>query len=85
MKTIFILIGLTILLALLFVRGQYLAWFCRRPCKYCGHTLEYKGLKEDSDKGHYLFHCPKCGSWEQIPCEKFIEEHSMVFNNKVEP
>lgn len=35
--------------------------------------MEYKGLKEDNDKGHYLFQCPHCGAWEQIPKNVFLK------------
>ena len=34
--------------------------------------MNYKGLKEDDNSGQYLFHCPKCGAWEQMPREEFI-------------
>ena len=63
------------LFAFAIIGVQLLVWFQMRPCKHCGHTLEYKGLKEDSDNGHYLFHCPKCGAWEQIPKEEFFRQH----------
>jgi uncharacterized C2H2 Zn-finger protein len=50
--------------------------------------MEYKGLKEDNDNGHYLFHCPKCGAWQQIPKEQFfrdVEESEAAnpYNNNV--
>jgi hypothetical protein len=35
--------------------------------------MEYKGLKEDNEGGHYLFHCPHCGAWEQIPKNVFLK------------
>jgi ribosomal protein S26 len=36
--------------------------------------MKYKGLRE-SEKGHcYFFHCEHCGSWEQIPMEKFVQD-----------
>lgn len=53
---------------------KYLMWFHYRPCKYCGHSMEYKGLKEGGGSGHYLFHCPKCGAWEEISQEMFLRE-----------
>lgn len=59
---------------------QYLCWFHWRPCKHCGHNMEYRGLKEDSDNGHYLFHCPKCGAWEQIPREEFLRDCDKSMN-----
>ena len=51
-----------------------LSWFHWRPCRHCGHHMEYKGLKEDDKEGHYLFHCPYCGAWEQIPKEEFFRD-----------
>jgi hypothetical protein len=42
--------------------------------------MEYKGLKEDNDKSHYLFHCPKCGAWEQVPKEKFFRDCDKSMN-----
>jgi uncharacterized C2H2 Zn-finger protein len=36
--------------------------------------MEYKGMKEDDNNGHYLFHCPKCGAWEQVPKEEFFRQ-----------
>ena len=53
---------------------QYLVWFHWRGCKHCGHTMEYRGLKDDNDNGHYLFHCPHCGAWQQIPKEQFFRD-----------
>ena len=49
---------------------KLLLWFYRRKCKYCSHTMSYKGLREDNGNGHYLFHCGKCGSWEQVSRER---------------
>ena len=34
--------------------------------------MDYKGLREDENNGHYLFHCEHCGAWEEIPKEEFI-------------
>lgn len=83
MMTILNIIGwvvaLIFMLVLFFVL-QYLCWFHWRPCKHCGHNMEYKGLKEDSDNGHYLFHCPKCGSWESIPHDEFLNSIDKGFN-----
>jgi hypothetical protein len=67
---------------------HYLSWFHWKPCKHCGHNMEYRGLKEDNENGYYLFHCPKCGAWQQIPKEQFfrdVEESEAVnlYNNNV--
>ena len=64
-----------ILLVVAIILGtHYLFWFKFRSCKYCGHTMEYKGLRGEEGSGHYLFHCPKCGAWEQLSQEKFLKE-----------
>ena len=73
---------LFIIIALLFIIGSaviiftlhYFSWFHWRPCKHCGHHMEYKGLKEDTGDGHFLFHCPHCGAWQQIPKQEFLHE-----------
>ena len=36
--------------------------------------MDYRGLKEVNNNGHYLFHCPNCGAWEQIPKEEFFRQ-----------
>lgn len=53
---------------------QYLLFFKWRNCKHCHHHMDYGGLKEDNDNGHYLFHCPHCGAWEQVPREAFFKQ-----------
>lgn len=71
---------LAIAIAILIITGSafivfslyYLSWFHWRPCKHCGHHMEYKGLKGDEDEGHYLFNCSHCGAWQQIPRQEFI-------------
>lgn len=60
--------------ASLFVFIQYITFFRFRSCKHCKHTMEYKGLKEDDADGHYLFHCPECGAWEQVPRSEFFQQ-----------
>jgi hypothetical protein len=51
---------------------KLLVWFSYRVCKHCHHTMDYKGLREDENNGHYLFHCEHCGAWEEVPKEEFI-------------
>lgn len=80
METILSIIGYTLLTVVgiilflcLMVGLKLLVWFNFRLCKHCGHTLKYKGLKEDNENGHYLFHCHHCGAWEQIPKSTFLK------------
>ena len=72
--SIFAAIGLVLLAAFLIITSQYLLFFKWRSCKHCHHNMEYKGLKEDNNNGHYLFHCPECGAWEQVPREEFSHQ-----------
>lgn len=58
----------------------YILCNCRK-CKHCKHYMEYKGLKEDNDNGHYLFYCPNCGAWEQIPKEDFYYNMNKNFKH----
>lgn len=64
---------------LLFVLHSYV-YFHWRICKHCHHTLEYKGLKDDDADGHYLFHCPHCGAWEQVSRQKYMRDVDRGFN-----
>ncbi len=32
--------------------------------------MEYKGLKEDED--NFIFHCPKCDTWEKVPRRELL-------------
>ena len=59
---------------------HHFVWFYWRTCKYCGHTMDFKGLKEDSDNSHYSFQCPHCGAWEEIPKEDFDKAMNEDFN-----
>ena len=81
MSNIFIILGgvFTAIILVLFITFslvifRFLRFFHWHKCKHCHHTMNYKGLKEDDNSGHYLFHCPKCGAWEQIPREKFFRQ-----------
>ena len=62
-----------ITLSISFANIQYVIYFHFRPCKHCGHYMNYHGLKIDDKDGHYLFYCPKCGAWEQVPKEQFYK------------
>ena len=69
---IMLLAILLIIVFVVFTLAPRLYVLCnRRKCKHCKHYMEYKGLKEDNNNGHYLFHCPNCGAWERIPKEDF--------------
>ena len=70
---IFLSIMVLVFIVALFVILPVILHFHMHPCKHCGHSMEYKGLKEDNEDGHYLFHCPNCGAWEQIPKNVFLK------------
>lgn len=65
---------IVVVIGCLILLYKYLSWFKLKPCKHCGHKMEYKGLKEDGKNGYYLFHCKKCNSWEEIPKDIFIRD-----------
>ncbi len=85
MSTILMVLGVAFFLmiaCLVFLVFPYILLLRMNTCKYCGHIMEYKGLKEDNDKGHYLFHCPHCGAWQQIPEEElFGKNENADFTN----
>ena len=60
-----------ILFLLLFIL-PYVMHFQQHCCKNCGHRMDYKGLKKNEEGEYYLFYCPNCNKWEQIPKKVFI-------------
>lgn len=68
---IFLVLAVAIILFCIIVTTQLIIWFQCNCCKHCGHSLEYKGLVEDSNEKYYLFKCPKCDSWEKISQKDF--------------
>ena len=71
--TVFVIALLMAGICILILILPYIFYFHIHQRKHCGHNMEYKGLKEDDEEGHYLFHCPHCGAWEQIPKEVFLK------------
>ena len=69
-----VVICIVFIFALAFIGSQLLIQFNCRKCKFCHHIMDYKGLREDNNNGHYLFHCPKCGAWEQVPKENLFHD-----------
>ena len=65
----YIIVGIifvaVILVLVLF--GIFILLFNHRPCPHCSHSMEYKGEKQHTDGDIYLFHCPKCGAWDEVP------------------
>ncbi len=74
MKTV---IGIVILLLIfaavyIFVIGlAYLFRFKVKPCKYCGNFMVFRGEKERPEGNVYLFQCPECGAWDEVPVKEF--------------
>ena len=64
---------IVIILGLIF-SAQYLVWFHCKPCKHCGHTLEYRGIIRGKDEEIVYFECPKCGRKEMIPKQEFFKD-----------
>ena len=71
-----VIIGLSIIMLAAFgyISLQFLLFFHWRKCKHCNHNMDYRGFKDDDDNGHYLFHCPECGAWDQVPREEFFRQ-----------
>ena len=68
------IIGYTILgiffavaILVLVMFGRFILLFNHRPCPHCSHSMEYKGEKQHTEGNIYLFHCPKCGAWDEVP------------------
>ena len=65
----YIIVGIifvaVILVLVLF--GRFILLFNHRPCPHCSHSMEYNGEKQHTDGDIYLFHCPKCGAWDEVP------------------
>lgn len=79
---IMLLAILLIIVFVVFTLAPRLYVLCNcRKCKHCKHYMEYKGLKEDNNNGHYLFYCPNCGAWEQIPKEDFYYNMNKDFKH----
>lgn len=47
--------------------GRFLLLFNHHRCIHCGHSMVFKGERERTEGNIYLFHCNKCGAWDEIP------------------
>ena len=77
---IFLVIFVAIAIACIIFVVHFYVYFHCRLCKYCHHTLEFKGMKDDDEGGHALFHCPHCGAWEQVSKQDFFRDVDKGFN-----
>lgn len=77
---IFLVALVMILFACFIFTIQYIWMYHCHRCKHCGHFMEFRGLKEDKDEGHFLFHCRECGAWEEIPKEEFLRHYEQEYN-----
>ena len=68
----YILLGFVFVVAIgvLILLGRFLFLFNYRPCPHCSHTMRFRGEKERTSGNIYLFHCPNCGAWEEVPKKK---------------
>lgn len=73
--SIITLVVLTAVLLLAIKGARHLLMFYSRPCKYCGHSLVFRGEKERKEGNIYLFECPKCKSWEEVPVSDFHDNN----------
>lgn len=60
-----IFIVTVILVLVLF--GRFILLFNHHSCPHCSYSMEYKGERQRAEGNVYLFHCPKCGAWEEVP------------------
>ena len=65
----FLAILLIVLILLVLV---HLWLFHSHRCQHCGHIMEYKGLTDDNEGGHFIFHCPQCGTVQHILKTEFL-------------
>lgn len=72
----YILLGFVFVVAIgvLILLGRFLFLFNYRPCPHCYHTMRFRGEKERISGNIYLFHCPKCGAWIQVPKKQFVRD-----------
>lgn len=68
----YIVLGFVFVVAIvvLILLGRFLFLFNYRSCPHCSHTMRFRGEKEHASGNIYLFHCPNCGAWEEVPKEK---------------
>lgn len=66
-------LALVLIVLLLLILVHLSLFHCHR-CPDCNHIMEYKGLRDDDEGGHFLFHCPKCRKWQQIKKAVFLRQ-----------
>lgn len=78
-----LLIVIVIVVGVLFVFiaaiAKYLIMFHCRRCKHCGHIMEYRGEKERKEGNIFLFQCPNCGAWDEVPVIEFERQLSSTY------
>lgn len=74
-----LLIVIVIVVGVLFVIAKYLIMFHCRRCKHCGHIMEYRGEKEHKEGNVFLFQCPNCGAWDEVPVIEFERHLSSTY------
>lgn len=77
MTFIYILVALffIVLLTCVIFTGSYLNYINHFKCKKCGNTMKYKGVRKNNEDEEFMFHCEKCGAWEQVPFSKVLESN----------
>lgn len=70
---IFSILLLMLIGGLMFTVNYIWMYRCHK-CPHCGHFMNFKGIREDNNGGHLLFHCPKCGAWHQPTRKEFFGE-----------
>jgi len=69
-----ILIGICIFIsgmALFIGIDLFIAYHLHR-CPYCGHRMLHVYTKENEKGFFHVFHCSKCGAWDEVPEDTLI-------------
>ena len=75
---VIVVFGVMIVMSLSVIK--YILLFYRKLCKHCGHTMLFRGEKKEDDKDTFLFQCPHCKEWEEIPANEFNELYDINGN-----
>lgn len=76
----YIILGivLVVIIIILVIFGRFVLLFNHHLCPHCSNKMIFRGEKERDNGNIYLFQCPKCGAWEEVPKEKL---DAQLYNN----
>ena len=78
-KWILLILAIFVLFVFLNIALSMFLAFHNRKCPYCGKRmkLQYTRRDEDGDIECYVFHCPHCGAFENVPPIEMVREHKI--------